>query len=131
MRCWSRKAPTWWPSIGSLAGITPHPSSGHCADRSGFIPRCGARLRGEVIRDFGGGRLTKESVINPDVSLDQIAKPGEAINAGDLLTRTHGSDRAPANAAHLRLQSAFEISRRRPKLGPLISEVITGKKNHR
>jgi thymidine phosphorylase len=101
------------------------------ADRSGFVTRCDARLLGEVIRDLGGGRLTKESVINPDVGLDQIAKPGEAIQAGARLVRIHAANRPQANAARLRLRGAFAISRRRPKFLPLISEVITGKRNHR
>ena len=114
-----------------MAGITPHPSSWNCAPtRSGFVSRCDARLIGEVIRDLGGGRLTKESVINYDVGVDHIAKPGEAIQTGDLLTRIHAANRAQANAARSRLQGAFEISRRRPTLGPLISEVITGENNH-
>jgi thymidine phosphorylase len=49
------------------------------ADRSGFVSKCDAQLIGEVIRDLGGGRLTKESVINYDVGVDQLAKPGEQV----------------------------------------------------
>ena len=48
------------------------------AEKSGFVSRCDARIIGEVIRDLGGGRLTKESGINYDVGIDRIAKPGEA-----------------------------------------------------
>lgn len=98
------------------------------ANRSGFVSRCDARLMGEVIRDLGGGRLTKESTINSDVGLDQIAKPGEAVNPGDIIARIHAANRSQANEARLRLNGAFEISSRRPRLAPLISEVIMGKK---
>lgn len=97
------------------------------AGRSGFVSRCDARLLGEVIRDLGGGRLTREAVINFDVGLDQIAKPGEAVKLGGVLTRIHAAGRAQANAARLRLQGAFEISGRRPRLTPLISGIITDK----
>jgi thymidine phosphorylase len=46
------------------------------ADRGGSISKCDARIVGEVIHDLGGGRLTKESVIDHDVGVDQLAKPG-------------------------------------------------------
>ena len=98
------------------------------AGGNGFVSRCDARLLGEVIRDIGGGRLTKESVINSDVGLDQIAKPGEAVSTGDVLARIHATRRAQASAAGLRLQGAFAISSQPPKLVPLIAEVIMGKR---
>ena len=37
------------------------------APASGFISRCDARILGEIVRDLGGGRFTKESGINYDV----------------------------------------------------------------
>ena len=89
------------------------------ADRSGFISRCDARLMGEVIRDLGGGRLTKESVVNSDVGLDQIAKPGEAVELGGVLTRIHAASRAQANAARIRLKRLFEINPHPPRLASL------------
>jgi len=97
------------------------------ADRSGFVARCDARRLGEVIRDLGGGRLTKATGINPDVGLDQIAKPGAAIRAGDLLTRIHAVNRAQAKAARVRLQGAFEISAHPPRLACLVAEVFAPK----
>jgi len=54
--------------------------------RGGFISRCDARIIGEVVRDLGGGRLTQETVLNPAVGIDRLAKPGERIKAGDVLT---------------------------------------------
>ena len=49
------------------------------AKKPGFVSKCDARIIGEVIRDLGGGRLTKESGINYDVGMDRIAKPGERV----------------------------------------------------
>jgi pyrimidine-nucleoside phosphorylase len=79
---------------------------------SGFVSRCDTRIIGEVIRDLGGGRLTKESVINPDVGVDRLAKPAEPVASGGVLARIHASDRAQARAACARLGAAFEISAR-------------------
>jgi pyrimidine-nucleoside phosphorylase len=94
------------------------------AEKPGFVSKCDARLVGEVIRDLGGGRLTKESVINYDVGVDQLAKPGEAVRAGDVLARIHAADPASAKAAIAQLKTAFEISAKRPAQTPLVVEII-------
>ena len=94
------------------------------APKSGFVSRCDARILGEVIRDLGGGRQTKESAINYDVGVDAILKPGEAVQAGAPLARVHAADRAQGEAACARLQSAFAISEQPPETKPLIVEVI-------
>lgn len=94
------------------------------ARRNGFIARCDARIIGEVIRDLGGGRLTKESTINYDVGVDQIAKPGEPIKKGAPLCRLHAAGSKPAAAAIMRLQTAFEISSRPTRPARLMLDVI-------
>ena len=90
----------------------------------GFVSKCDARLIGEVIRDLGGGRLTKESAINYDVGIDRLAKPGEAVRENSVLARIHAADRAQAEAACARLQAAFEISTRRPPAIPLVAGIL-------
>jgi pyrimidine-nucleoside phosphorylase len=94
------------------------------ADASGFVSRCDARILGEAIRDLGGGRFTKESGINYDVGVDAIAKPGESIQAGDVLARVHAADQAQADAACARLKTGFGISVQPPAAQPLIAETI-------
>jgi thymidine phosphorylase len=94
------------------------------APASGFVSRCDARILGEAIRDLGGGRLTKESGINYDVGVDAIAKPGEAIQAGDVLARVHAADPAQAETAAARLKTAFAISAQPPASEPLIAEIV-------
>jgi pyrimidine-nucleoside phosphorylase len=92
--------------------------------RAGFISKCDAEIIGEVIRDLGGGRLTKDSVINYDVGLDQIAKPGERVEKSTTLCRVHAADSNQAKAAIARLEAAFEISAKRPGKIPLLAEII-------
>ncbi len=94
------------------------------ATRSGFVAKCDAQLIGEVVRDLGGGRLTKESVINYDVGVDRIAKPGDPVKAGDTLARIHATDRSQAEAGRRLLTPAFAIGAQPPKPGPLILAVI-------
>jgi len=94
------------------------------ANRSGFVCKCDARLIGEVIRDLGGGRLTKDSVINYEVGVDQIMKPGERVKTGAVLARIHAADRSQAEAGRALLRPAFEITAKPPSRSPLILEVI-------
>ncbi len=95
------------------------------ANRRGCVSKCDARIIGEVIRDLGGGRLTKDSVINFDVGVDQLAKPGDTVKAGSTLARVHAVDSSQAEMACLRLKNAFAIAAKPTKRPPLIAEVIT------
>jgi pyrimidine-nucleoside phosphorylase len=94
------------------------------SDRSGFVSKCDARIIGEVIRDLGGGRLTKDSQINYDVGVDQIAKPRDRVEKSGILCRVHAADSVQAKAAIVRLKAAFEISAKRPRKTLLVIEVI-------
>jgi thymidine phosphorylase len=93
--------------------------------KTGFVSKCDARIIGEVIRDIGGGRLTKESVINFDVGVDQIAKPGERVEQSGTLCRVHAADSASAKSAIARLKTAFEIAAKRPAKNSLVVEIIS------
>ena len=94
------------------------------ATKAGFISGCDARLISEVVRDLGGGRVTKESEINHDVGVDQLAKPGGAVTAGSTLVRIHAADRGQGEAASMRLKAAFEISAKQARMSQLIAEAI-------
>jgi pyrimidine-nucleoside phosphorylase len=94
------------------------------SEKSGYITKCDARIIGEVIRDLGGGRLTKDSTINFDVGMDQIAKPGERVEKSGGLCRVHAADLGQAQSAIARLRGAFEISAKRPGKTPLVVEII-------
>jgi len=90
------------------------------SEKAGFVSRCDARIVGEVIRDLGGGRLTKESAINYDVGVDQIAKPGQRMEKSGVLCRVHAADSAQAKMAIERLRIAFGVSKTKSLLPPLI-----------
>ena len=94
------------------------------AAKPGFVSRCDARIIGEVVRDLGGGRVTKDSVINYEVGVDQIAKPGDHIKKDSVLARVHAPNNPHAEIASGRLMTAFEISSSRPRLKPLLADTI-------
>jgi pyrimidine-nucleoside phosphorylase len=104
----------------STAGFTIEITAG----KAGYLSRCDARIIGEVIRDLGGGRLTKDSPVDYGVGVDQIAKPGERLEKPGVLCRLHAANAAQAKAATLRLRGAFEFSARPVKPAPLVTEII-------
>jgi thymidine phosphorylase len=73
---------------------------------------------------LGGGRLAKDSQINYDVGVDQIAKPGERVEKAGVLCRVHAADSAQAKSAIAWLKTAFEISAKCPAKVPLVAETI-------
>jgi pyrimidine-nucleoside phosphorylase len=94
------------------------------ASKAGYVADCHARILGEVVRELGGGRLAKDAVLNYDVGVDRIVKPGEAIRVGHPLARVHAATEREAEAACARLQAAFDITARPPAAAPLIVEVL-------
>jgi pyrimidine-nucleoside phosphorylase len=95
------------------------------SEKGGYVSKCDARIIGAVIRDLGGGRLTKESSINHDVGVDQIAKPGHRVEKSGALCRVHAAHSAAAQVATVRLKNAFEVSSRPPCIAPLVVEIIS------
>ncbi len=94
------------------------------ATGGGFVSRCVARLIGEIVRDLGGGRATKDSAIDYGVGVDRLVKAGERASSGCTLARVHAPARPAAEAALSRLEKAFEISGEPKATGTLIEEVI-------
>jgi len=94
------------------------------APQDGFVQSCNARIVGEVVRDLGGGRLTKDTVIQPDVGVDMIAAAGEVASFGAVLCRVHATTKEQAEAAVKRLQEAFKISEFPPESAILVREVV-------
>jgi pyrimidine-nucleoside phosphorylase len=95
------------------------------AEHSGFVERCDVRIIGEIVRDLGGGRMNKDSKIDPLVGVDQIARPGERVERGATLCRIHAANQAQARSAIASLGAAFEISASPPKTLPLIRDVVS------
>jgi thymidine phosphorylase len=91
---------------------------------SGYVSAVDARMIGEVVRDLGGGRIAKDTVIHFEVGIDQMVQPGEKIEKGGPLCRIHAKDQGQAKQASLRLAQAFVIVADPPALAPLIAEKL-------
>ena len=94
------------------------------SEEDGFVHKCDARVIGEIVRDLGGGRMTKASVIQPEVGVDALAKPGEEIRRGAVLGRIHAVSSEQAEAARARLKTAFVFSPLPLPSQPLIVDTL-------
>lgn len=94
------------------------------ATQDGYVTRCHARIIGEVVHFLGGGRTARKDLVNPDVGVDMLMKPGYAVGRGLTLARVHANDDASADEALQRLEMAFAIEKEPPSLQPLILETM-------
>jgi pyrimidine-nucleoside phosphorylase len=92
--------------------------------KTGFVQSCNARLIGEAVRDLGGGRLTKESVLDYDAGIEVLKKPGEHVEKGEVLARLHAANKAKASALKNSVAEAFSLGQKKPKMTPLIVSTI-------
>lgn len=97
------------------------------APDSGIIQRCDARILGEIVRDLGGGRLTRESELDYEAGFDTIIKPGESVKKNSVLARIHGRDCSRLEAQTDRALAAFIISDSAAPPISLIAEIIPSK----
>lgn len=94
------------------------------APRGGFIARADARILGEVVRDLGGGRMTKEAAVDADVGLDGLVAVSEQVKQSAPLCRIHARTQTQAEGAVARVVSAFEISGEAVSKPPLVVETL-------
>lgn len=73
---------------------------------------------------LGGGRETKESVIDLSVGLVLQKKVGDYVKKGDVLAVLHANDREKANVAAERFLQAYHFAAEKPELKPFIREII-------
>ena len=89
------------------------------ATTTGEIMACNARIIGEVVRDLGGGRVSKSSVLNFHVGVCAMKKPGDRVEQGENLAVLYASDEVTANEHAERIRSAWDV---RESSRPLIEE---------
>ncbi len=95
------------------------------ADQDGYVHRCDASIIGELVRDLGGGRQKMDDLIQSEVGIDHILKPGEPVEKSTVLARVHAVSDSDARNALQSLAEAFEISEDLPISDGLITEVVS------
>lgn len=91
---------------------------------SGWISRIVCDEVGICSLILGGGRETKESVIDLSVGLVLRKKTGDYVEAGEILAELHANDETKAAEAERRFLSACVIEDRKPESRSLIKAIL-------
>ncbi len=79
------------------------------AKRSGYVARCDAYDIGVAGVRLGGGRATKDDLVDPAVGFIIEAQVGDQVETGDLLVRIAYNDESRLQAALQVLDNAWDI----------------------
>ncbi|MCC6433585.1 MAG: thymidine phosphorylase [Acidimicrobiales bacterium] len=99
------------------------------APADGFLTRLDARAVGVAAWRLGAGRARKEDPVSPVAGVRCLARPGDAVRAGQPLLELHLDDAARLPGALAALAGAYAISPAPPDpdtLAPLVLDRIGG-----
>ena len=88
------------------------------------MQRMDAEGVGLVSLHLGGGRATKESVIDLSVGLVLKKKTGDFVKTGESLATIHAADMESARQAADLLRKCYVIGADKPESNPFIKEII-------
>jgi pyrimidine-nucleoside phosphorylase len=110
------------PKVVDDCARLPHVTDRHvvAADRAGFVSRLDAELIGRASVALGAGRDRVEDPVDPAVGIMVLAKPGDAVRAGDPILELHYRDRGRLETATRLTSRAITIDDRRPAATRLI-----------
>ena len=92
--------------------------------KSGFIQKINVEKIGQMIVKLGGGRLTREQVIDPHVGLSNVKRIGaEMTGSEELLTVHHRKGQVDGKFID-EIQSCFDIEPQAVPISKLIAEVL-------
>ena len=94
------------------------------SDRDGYISKIDCDEIGICSLLLGGGRETKDSVIDLSVGLILHKKVGDAVTPGDVLATIYAHDRNKLNAANERFLNAYHFSESFTKMQNLIKGIV-------
>lgn len=94
------------------------------ATQSGYVKNLIALEVGHALKALGGGRETKEDILDLEVGIRVHKKIGDAVETGETLATLYANDADKAEeAAHI-LKTAYEIGESQPEEARLIREII-------
>lgn len=79
------------------------------SDYTGYVKSIDALLIGEVARDLGAGRLTKDTVLDLGAGIVLNKKIDDKVNKGDLLATFYTNKNEEVSTAIENIKSAFQI----------------------
>lgn len=94
------------------------------SEKDGYVEKIQCDEVGICSLILGGGRETKESVIDLSVGIVLTKKVGSHVKAGEPLAYIHSNEEAKRLACEERLQKAFHIGDKVKKEGAIIHQIL-------
>ena len=94
------------------------------SDETGYVHRILAEDIGIACMTLGGGRETKESVIDLSVGIILKKKNGDFVKEEETLAVIYGNDAAQIEAARQKIKNAYEIQTERREPEPVVRKYI-------
>lgn len=95
------------------------------SEQDGFVGSIDAQEMGICSLILGGGRETKESVIDPTVGLVFSKKVADPVKKGDVLATIYGNDEEKVKQAVLYFKENYHIIEEKPTKPIMIREVLS------
>jgi thymidine phosphorylase len=93
-------------------------------DEAGWLGRLDCLSVGIAAWRLGAGRARKEDAVSPSAGVVCLAKPGDAVQAGQPVLELHAEDPALFDAAREALRDAIDVVDEAPVPQPLIVDRI-------
>lgn len=94
--------------------------------KEGYISRIQAEAVGTACMMLGGGRETKDSVIDLSVGIYLNKKTGSYVKKGDTIATVYANDPKKGETAVTQIQNAYGIEADRPNPAKMIKCIIDG-----
>ncbi len=94
------------------------------SEEEGFVKHIAAEKVGLVSMGLGGGRVTKESVIDLSVGVVLKKKVGDRVEKGDSLAVIHAASEAAAEAAAAQLRACYTFTDKAFDKEPFVKKII-------
>ena len=95
------------------------------SEQDGFVGSIDAQEMGICSLILGGGRETKESVIDPTVGLVFSKKVADPVKKGDVLATIYGNDEEKVKQVVLHFKENYHIIEEKPTKPIMIREVLS------
>jgi pyrimidine-nucleoside phosphorylase len=95
------------------------------AESSGFVASMNAEAVGVAGMHLGAGREKAEDRVDPAVGVLVRKKPGEPVQAGEVVFEVHHRASRGLESALKLLQASFAVAPQAPEPEPLVWEVLT------
>ena len=94
------------------------------APSGGYVLGIDAEGIGEACLRLGGGRVDKDSVIDPSVGIVLVKKRGDSVTVGEALARIHAADIRSAEEAAVQIAACYTFTESKPEEVPLIKGIV-------